>query len=58
LYAFERDRKRFGTLTMMVSRAGCTNVEPVNSDFLTVDPLDPKFAKVTHMYVTTSFKLL
>ncbi|KAJ7914917.1 S-adenosyl-L-methionine-dependent methyltransferase [Mycena leptocephala] len=54
LYAFERDRKRFGTLTMMVSRAGCTNVEPVNSDFLTVDPLDPKFAKVTHILLDPS----
>ncbi|KAF8207171.1 S-adenosyl-L-methionine-dependent methyltransferase [Mycena galopus ATCC 62051] len=54
LYAFERDRKRFGTLTMMVSRAGCTNVEPVNSDFLTVDPLDPKFAKATHILLDPS----
>ncbi|KAF7375170.1 25S rRNA (Cytosine-C(5))-methyltransferase rcm1 [Mycena sanguinolenta] len=54
LYAFERDRKRFGTLTMMLSRAGCKNVEPVNSDFLTVDPLDPKFVKVTHILLDPS----
>ncbi|KAJ7746636.1 S-adenosyl-L-methionine-dependent methyltransferase [Mycena metata] len=54
LYAFERDRKRFGTLTMMVSRAGCTNVEPVNLDFLTTDPLDAKFAKVTHILLDPS----
>ncbi|KAJ6570193.1 S-adenosyl-L-methionine-dependent methyltransferase [Mycena vulgaris] len=54
LYAFERDRKRFGTLTMMLSKAGCTNVEPMNSDFLTVDPLDPKFAKVTHILLDPS----
>ncbi|KAJ7242784.1 S-adenosyl-L-methionine-dependent methyltransferase [Mycena haematopus] len=54
LYAFERDRKRFGTLTMMVSRAGCKNVEPVNSDFLTVDPLDPELAKVTHILLDPS----
>ncbi|KAJ7106472.1 S-adenosyl-L-methionine-dependent methyltransferase [Mycena crocata] len=54
LYAFERDRKRFGTLTMMISKAGCKNVEPVNSDFLTVDPLDSKFAKVTHILLDPS----
>ncbi|KAJ6468438.1 S-adenosyl-L-methionine-dependent methyltransferase [Mycena sanguinolenta] len=54
LYAFERDRKRFGTLTMMLSWAGCKNVEPVNSDFLTVDPLDSKFAKVTHILLDPS----
>lgn len=54
LYAFERDRKRFGTLTMMLSRAGCTNVEPVNSDFLTTDPSDLKFSKVTHILLDPS----
>ncbi|KAJ7678521.1 S-adenosyl-L-methionine-dependent methyltransferase [Mycena rosella] len=54
LYAFERDRKRFGTLTMMLAKAGCKNVEPMNTDFLTVDPLDPKFAKVTHILLDPS----
>ncbi|KAJ6631011.1 S-adenosyl-L-methionine-dependent methyltransferase [Mycena sp. CBHHK59/15] len=54
LYAFERDRKRFGTLTMMVSRAGCKNVEPVNSDFLTVDPMDAMFKQVTHILLDPS----
>ncbi|KAJ7086076.1 S-adenosyl-L-methionine-dependent methyltransferase [Mycena belliarum] len=54
LYAFERDRKRFGTLTMMLSKAGCKNVEPVNLDFLTVDPLDPKFAQATHILLDPS----
>ncbi|KAJ7722752.1 S-adenosyl-L-methionine-dependent methyltransferase [Mycena maculata] len=54
LYAFERDQKRFGTLTMMLSRAGCKNVEPLNADFLTVDPSDPKFAKVTHILLDPS----
>ncbi|KAG5651744.1 hypothetical protein H0H81_007597 [Sphagnurus paluster] len=51
LFAFERDKKRFITLTAMLSRAGCKNVEPVNVDFLTVDPLDPKYSRVTHMLV-------
>ncbi|KAJ7284670.1 S-adenosyl-L-methionine-dependent methyltransferase [Mycena rebaudengoi] len=54
LYAFERDRKRFGTLTMMVSRAGCKNVEPINSDFLTVNPLDAKFKNATHILLDPS----
>ncbi|KAJ7116379.1 S-adenosyl-L-methionine-dependent methyltransferase [Mycena epipterygia] len=54
LYAFERDRKRFGTLTMMLSKAGCKNVEPLNLDFLIVDPLDSKFAKVTHILLDPS----
>jgi len=54
LYAFERDKKRFATLTMMLSRAGCKNVEPVNTDFLVVDPLDPKFQSVTHILLDPS----
>jgi hypothetical protein len=49
LYAFERDRKRFSTLEMMISKAGCQNVEAVNVDFLAVEPTDPKYAAVTHM---------
>ncbi|KAG6850690.1 hypothetical protein H0H93_009848 [Arthromyces matolae] len=54
LFAFERDKKRFSTLTTMLSRAGCRNVEPLNVDFLTVDPLDPKYAQVTHILVDPS----
>ncbi|KAF7327438.1 SAM-MT-RSMB-NOP domain-containing protein [Mycena kentingensis (nom. inval.)] len=54
LFAFERDRKRFGTLATMVGRAGCTNVDPVNADFLTVDPQDSKYAQVTHILLDPS----
>lgn len=49
LYAFERDKKRFSTLVTMLSKAGCKNAEPLNLDFLSVDPLDTKYAKVSHM---------
>ncbi|KAK0495411.1 S-adenosyl-L-methionine-dependent methyltransferase [Armillaria luteobubalina] len=49
LFAFERDRKRFKTLEMMLSKAGCQNVETLNLDFLTVDPQDEAYCKVTHM---------
>ncbi|KAJ7739302.1 S-adenosyl-L-methionine-dependent methyltransferase [Mycena olivaceomarginata] len=54
VYAFERDRKRFGTLAAMVARAGCTNVAPVHADFLAVDPRDPKFARATHILLDPS----
>ncbi|KAF9532578.1 S-adenosyl-L-methionine-dependent methyltransferase [Crepidotus variabilis] len=54
LFAFEKDRKRFTTLKMMVAKAGCTNVRPINSDFLTVDPLDLQFAQVTHILLDPS----
>lgn len=49
LYAFERDKKRFATLTTMLIRSGCKNVEAVNMDFLTIDPFDQKYENVTHM---------
>ena len=49
LFAFERDRKRYSTLKMMLSKATCRNVESVNVDFLTVDPSDPKYSAATHM---------
>lgn len=54
LYAFERDRKRFSTLKMMIEKAGCKNVTPVNTDFLTVDPFDPKYLPVTHILLDPS----
>jgi len=54
LYAFERDKKRFGTLTTMLARAGCNNVETVNLDFLTVDPCDPTYRNVTHILLDPS----
>ncbi|KAF9466533.1 S-adenosyl-L-methionine-dependent methyltransferase [Collybia nuda] len=54
LYAFERDKKRFLTLTAMISKAGCKNVEPINLDFLSVNPLDTKYAKVSHILLDPS----
>ncbi|CCL98803.1 uncharacterized protein FIBRA_00808 [Fibroporia radiculosa] len=49
LFAFERDRKRFSTLKMMLGKAQCQNVEPVNADFLTISPQDKTYAAVTHI---------
>ncbi|KAF9064180.1 S-adenosyl-L-methionine-dependent methyltransferase [Rhodocollybia butyracea] len=54
LFAFERDRKRFSTLQTMLAKAKCKNVEPVNADFLTVDPSDPKYSQVTHILLDPS----
>ncbi|KAJ3828230.1 S-adenosyl-L-methionine-dependent methyltransferase [Lentinula raphanica] len=54
LFAFERDRKRFSTLEMMLSRAKCKNVVPVNDDFLKVDPMDLKYSQVTHILLDPS----
>ena len=49
LYAFERDKKRFQTLKMMLAKAGCSNTSPINADFLATVPSDPQFTPVTHM---------
>lgn len=54
LYAFERDKKRFRTLKKMLDRAKCSNVEPMNADFLAVDPSDPKYALVSHILLDPS----
>lgn len=51
LYAFERDKRRFSTLKMMLTKAGCKNVEALNADFLAVDPSDPIYGQATHMLV-------
>ncbi len=39
---------------MMTTKAGCKNVEALNLDFLTTDPLNSKFAQVSHMLVALS----
>ncbi|KAH7911353.1 S-adenosyl-L-methionine-dependent methyltransferase [Hygrophoropsis aurantiaca] len=54
LFAFERDKKRFSTLNMMLARAACKNVETVNADFLTIEPTNPKYAATTHILLDPS----
>ncbi|KAI0710126.1 S-adenosyl-L-methionine-dependent methyltransferase [Earliella scabrosa] len=54
LYAFERDRKRFSTLKNMLAKAHCSNVEAVNSDFLTISPDDPTYGRATHILLDPS----
>ncbi|KAF8274757.1 S-adenosyl-L-methionine-dependent methyltransferase [Lactarius quietus] len=45
ILAFERDRKRYGTLKSMLARAGCSNVETLNGDFLSTDFKDNKYSR-------------
>ncbi|KAI5122536.1 hypothetical protein M0805_005263 [Coniferiporia weirii] len=54
LYAFERDKKRFETLKKMVAKAHCRNVEPTNADFLSIDPSDLKYSRVSHVLLDPS----
>lgn len=54
LYAFERDKRRFSTLKMMLAKAACRNVEAVNADFLTIDPFHPKYSLATHILLDPS----
>ncbi|TFK98683.1 S-adenosyl-L-methionine-dependent methyltransferase [Pterulicium gracile] len=54
LFAFERDRKRYQTLTRMLSKAGCKNVTPLNIDFLTIDPESEPYSAATHILLDPS----
>ncbi|PCH42320.1 S-adenosyl-L-methionine-dependent methyltransferase [Wolfiporia cocos MD-104 SS10] len=54
LFAFERDKKRFSTLRMMLAKARCQNVQPQNADFLATSPADPQYASVTHILLDPS----
>lgn len=54
LYAFERDKRRFSTLKMMLTKATCRNVEAINADFLTIDPSHPKYSLATHILLDPS----
>ena len=49
-YALERDKKRFSTLRRMTAKTRCPNVEAINEDFLSLDPIDEWFASMSHMY--------
>jgi putative methyltransferase len=47
VYAFDKDPKRLKRLAANVGRAGAGSiVVPERADFLTIDPLDPKFKQV------------
>ncbi|KAG0148018.1 hypothetical protein CROQUDRAFT_42007 [Cronartium quercuum f. sp. fusiforme G11] len=54
VWAFEKDAERFKTLKQMVAKAGCTNVECILGDFLSVKTNDPRFENVTHILLDPS----
>ncbi|GAA6006644.1 hypothetical protein JCM11491_003129 [Sporobolomyces phaffii] len=52
--ACERDQGRFKVLKDMCSKADAKNVQPMNVDFLSLNPEDPKFKNVSHILVDPS----
>ncbi|TNY18441.1 S-adenosyl-L-methionine-dependent methyltransferase, partial [Rhodotorula diobovata] len=52
--ACERDQGRFKVLKDMLKRADAKNVQPMNVDFLSLKPDDPKLKNVTHLLVDPS----
>ncbi|CAH1772808.1 unnamed protein product [Owenia fusiformis] len=54
IFSFDLDKKRLETMRSLTSKAGVTSAELTHHDFLTVDPKDPKFARVQYMLVDPS----
>lgn len=54
IFAFDVDTKRLATMNTMLMRAGVTAFQLAQQDFLTVDPTDPKYRKVTHILLDPS----
>ncbi|XP_066835527.1 28S rRNA (cytosine-C(5))-methyltransferase [Anser cygnoides] len=54
IFAFDLDAKRLATMNTMLMRAGVTSFKLAQQDFLTVDPQDPKYSKVTYILLDPS----
>ncbi|XP_073526855.1 28S rRNA (cytosine-C(5))-methyltransferase [Phyllobates terribilis] len=54
VFAFDLDTKRLATMSTLLLRAGVTCQELANVDFLTVNPSEPKYHKVSHILVDPS----
>ncbi|NXG75916.1 NSUN5 methyltransferase, partial [Baryphthengus martii] len=54
IFAFDVDTKRLATMNTMLMRAGVTGFQLTQQDFLTVDPRDPKYSKVTYILLDPS----
>ncbi|KFQ74464.1 Putative methyltransferase NSUN5, partial [Phaethon lepturus] len=54
IFAFDVDTKRLATMNTMLMRAGVTSFQLAQQDFLTVDPADPKYSKVTYILLDPS----
>ncbi|NXE96672.1 NSUN5 methyltransferase, partial [Menura novaehollandiae] len=54
IFAFDVDPKRVATMNTLLTRAGVTGCQLTQQDFLTVDPGDPKYSRVTHILLDPS----
>ncbi|XP_074778662.1 28S rRNA (cytosine-C(5))-methyltransferase isoform X2 [Athene noctua] len=54
IFAFDVDTKRLATMNTMLMRAGVTGFQLAQQDFLTVDPGDPRYSKVTYILLDPS----
>ncbi|NXY21757.1 NSUN5 methyltransferase, partial [Atrichornis clamosus] len=54
IFAFDVDPKRVATMNTLLTRAGVTGCQLAQQDFLTVDPGDPKYSRVTHILLDPS----
>ncbi|NXA19703.1 NSUN5 methyltransferase, partial [Ibidorhyncha struthersii] len=54
IFAFDVDTKRLATMNTMLMRAGVTGFQLAQQDFLTVDPGDPQYSKVTYILLDPS----
>ncbi|NXK47918.1 NSUN5 methyltransferase, partial [Chauna torquata] len=54
IFAFDLDTKRLATMNTMLMRAGVTSFKLAQQDFLTVDPCDPMYSKVTYILLDPS----
>ncbi|NXF93395.1 NSUN5 methyltransferase, partial [Eubucco bourcierii] len=54
IFAFDVDTKRLATMNTMLMRAGVTGFRLTQQDFLTVDPGDLKYSKVTYILLDPS----
>ncbi|KAK4051534.1 hypothetical protein OIV83_002674 [Microbotryomycetes sp. JL201] len=52
--AVERDLNRFKVLKSMCQKAGASTVTPMNTDFLSIKPDDPKIKNISHILVDPS----
>ncbi|XP_061868271.1 28S rRNA (cytosine-C(5))-methyltransferase isoform X2 [Colius striatus] len=54
IFAFDMDTKRLATMNTLLMRAGVTGFQLAQQDFLTVDPTEPRYSKVTYILLDPS----
>ncbi|NXX80975.1 NSUN5 methyltransferase, partial [Urocolius indicus] len=54
IFAFDTDTKRLATMSTLLTRAGVSGCCLAQQDFLTVDPTEPRYSKVTHILLDPS----